>query len=192
MNEIIVLKEELHYVISLDEIMWGGLLLAVTIVIHGTGMVLTLRASSALKQLIRRFEQPAFILGLCVLIIAVWMIILIDLLEISVWSGFYVWKGAIPNPSRAYYYALVNYCTLNSGYLPLRWRLLEGMLGMAGLLTFAWSTGVIFMLAQEFQNKHSRSATNSGRDANPDRRPWAHHPSDDSSQVSRGSDSKAL
>jgi hypothetical protein len=146
-------------------------------------MVLTLRASNALKQLIRRYERPAFILGLCVLIIAAWMIILIDLLEISVWSGFYVWKGAIPNPSRAYYYALVNYCTLNSGYLPLRWRLLEGMLGMAGLLTFAWSTGVIFMLAQEFQQKHSRSATNGGKDASPRRRSSTHPQSGNLDQV---------
>jgi hypothetical protein len=170
MNEIIVLKDDLHYVISLDEIMWGGLLLAATMVIHGTGMVLTLRVSNALKQLVERFKRAPFILGLCVLIIAAWMIILIDLLEISVWSGFYVWKEAIPNPSRAYYYALVNYCTLNSGYLPLRWRLLEGMLGMAGLLTFAWSTGVIFMLAQEFQARHSRSANDSGIG----RRSWAH------------------
>lgn len=178
MNEVIVLKDELHYVISLDEIMWGGLLLAVTMVIHGTGMVLTLRASYALKQLVRRFERPAFILGLCVLIVAAWMIIVIDLLEILVWSQFYVWSGAIPNPSRAYYYAFVNYCTLNSGYLPLRWRLLEGMLGMAGLLTFAWSTGVIFMLAQEFQTKHSRPASSREPNIGAGVPPLTHHQSD--------------
>ena len=164
MNEVLVLKDELHYAISLDEIMWGGLLLAITIVIHGTGMVLTLRVSYALKQLIEPFKRHSFVLGLCVLIIAAWMIIVIDLLEVLVWSQFYVWADAIPNPSRAYYYALVNYCTLNSGYLPLRWRLLEGMLGMAGLLTFAWSTGIIFMLAQDFQAKHSKRA--SGREPN--------------------------
>ena len=69
------------------------------------------------------------------------------------WAGFYVWRGAIPNPSTAFYYALVNYTTLDSGYLPQRWRLLEGVLAMAGLLTFAWSTGVLFTLAQEFQDR---------------------------------------
>ena len=36
--------------------------------------------------------------------------------------------------------------------LPLGWRLLEGMLPMAGLMTFAWSTGVLFTLAQDFQS----------------------------------------
>jgi hypothetical protein len=146
-------------------------------------MVLTLRASNALKQLSQRFKGQSFILGLSILIVAAWMIILVDLAEISVWSGFYVWKGAIPNPSRAYYYALVNYCTLNSGYLPLRWRLLEGMLGMAGLLTFAWSTGVIFMLAQEFQEKHSRVASGGGKGASPGLRASAYPQSGNSDQV---------
>jgi len=178
MNEVIVLEDELHYVISLNEIMWGGLLMAVTMVIHGTGMILTLRASYALKRLIEPFKRSAFILGLGVLIIAAWMIIVIDLLEISVWSQFFVWSGAISNPSRAYYYAFVNYCTLNSGYLPLRWRLLEGMLGMAGLLTFAWSTGIIFMLAQEFQTKHSRLTRSSEPNASAGAPPLARHQSD--------------
>jgi hypothetical protein len=47
----------------------------------------------------------------------------------------------------------LNYTTLAAGYLPQRWRLLEGMLGTAGLLTFAWSTGVLFSLAQNYQEK---------------------------------------
>ena len=34
---------------------------------------------------------------------------------------------------------------------PLHWRLLDGMLPIAGLMTFAWSPGTLFTLAQEFQ-----------------------------------------
>jgi len=34
---------DLEYVIRLDEVVWGGALLAVTIVVHGVGMLLTLR-----------------------------------------------------------------------------------------------------------------------------------------------------
>jgi hypothetical protein len=43
-----------------------------------------------------------------------------------------VFMGALPNRSVAIYYALVNYTTLDSGYLPQRWHLLEGLLAMAG------------------------------------------------------------
>jgi hypothetical protein len=144
-----LLERDLVYVISLDEIMWGGVLLAITMALHGVGMLLTLRVSDYVKQ---RFEPyDSLVLGLGALILASWMIIMVNLLEIGVWTGFFVWKDAMTNPSRAFYYALANYTTLDSGYLPLRWRLLEGMLAMAGLLTCAWSTGVLFMLVQEFQ-----------------------------------------
>jgi hypothetical protein len=144
-----VLEDDLVYVISIDEIMWGGVLLAITMAFHGIGMLLTLRVSNYVKQ---RFEPyNSLVLGLGTLILASWMIIVVNLLEIGVWSSFFVWKDAMSNASRAFYYALANYTTLNSGYLPRRWRLLEGMLAMAGLLTCAWSTGVLFMLVQEFQ-----------------------------------------
>lgn len=151
MNEI--LRDELVYVISTEEILWGGMLLAITIALHGLGMVLTLHVSKRLKQQFERLQLQSFLFGVFVLVVAAWMIILVNFLEISVWASFYVWRGAIQNPSTAFYYALVNYTTLDSGYLPQRWRLLEGVLAMAGLLTFAWSTGVLFTLAQEFQDR---------------------------------------
>jgi hypothetical protein len=40
--------------------------------------------------------------------------------------------------------------------LPQRWHLLEALLAMAGLLTVAWSTGILYMLAQDFQNNQLR------------------------------------
>jgi hypothetical protein len=170
MNEITVINDELHYAISLDEVLWGALLMAITLVIHGFGMVSTIRVCNALKRRIDRFEAHSFILGLGVLIIAAWMIIVVDLVETSVWAGFYVLMGAMSNFSQAYYHALVNFCTLDSGYLPLHWRLLEGMLGLAGWLTLAWSTGVLYMLAQDFQDRAlhrggARRGTSGGQSA---------------------------
>ena len=141
---------DLEYVIRVDEVVWGGALLAVTIVIHGVGMLLTLRATNAIKDRATepRSRYPAVAMG--ILILAAWMIILTNLFEVMVWAGFFVWKEAQPNIFSAFYNALLNYTTLAAGYLPLRWRLLEGMLGMGGLITFAWSTSVLFTLAQEF------------------------------------------
>jgi hypothetical protein len=34
--------------------------------------------------------------------------------------------------------------------------LLEALLGMAGLLTVAWSTGILYMIAQDFQDTQLR------------------------------------
>ena len=38
--------------------------------------------------------------------------------------------------------------------LPERLRVLGGMVAMAGLLTFAWSTSVLLVLAQDFQREY--------------------------------------
>jgi hypothetical protein len=148
-----LLELDLGYVISVDEILWGGLLMAITMAIHGSGMLVTVHVSNALKRWLERLQSRSFVFGLSVLIVAAWMIILVHLVEVMAWAGFYIWKGALANPSAAFYYALANYTTLQSGYLPQRWRLLEGLIAIAGLLTFAWSTGVLFMLAKEFQEK---------------------------------------
>jgi len=140
------------YATSLEEVLWGIALVAITMTIHGCGMLATLLACHRLK---RGPEAPAsFARGGSVLILASWMIVLVHLVELLVWAAFFLWKGAMPNASTSYYFSLMQYTTVGSGHaLPPRWRLLDGMLPMAGLMTFAWSTGILLTLAQEFQSK---------------------------------------
>lgn len=148
-----------YYVTSLEEIFWGGTLVAITMVMHGLGMLFVLRTSGSFKQ---RFEHaPSFTKGMLILVVASWMILLVHLLEVLAWAGFFRWTDAVntttdakANASLCYYFALMDYTTLGSSYnLHLRWRLLEGMIAVAGLLTFAWSTGIMLTLAQEFQDQ---------------------------------------
>lgn len=162
----------MNYATSIEEVLWGITLVAVTMAIHGCGMLATLLACHAVKQ-----HGPegafSFLRGGGVLILASWMIVLIHLAELLVWAVFFVWQDAMPNPSTAYYFALMQYTTVGSDWrLPLRWRLLDGLLPIAGLMTFAWSTGVLFALAQEFQTtqlsmmhsrRQARRAVRAGR-----------------------------
>ena len=147
------------YVTSLEEILWGSTLVAVTMAMHGFGMLLVVRVMGSLKE---RFNTaPSLAKGLLSLILASWMILLVHLVEVFAWAGFFVWTNAVntststpANASLCYYFALMDYTTLGSSYnLHLRWRLLEGMIAVAGLLTFAWSTGVLLTLAQDFQDQ---------------------------------------
>jgi len=142
------------YVIKLHEIMWGGLLLAITMAIHGTGMFAVLRATDSLKE--RFAPMESFAAGLGVVILASLLIMLTNIVEVMMWTMFFVLNGAQPNHSAGFYNAMLNYTTLQAGYLPAHWRLLEALLGMAGLLTVAWSTGILYMLAQEFQDTQLR------------------------------------
>ena len=140
------------YVTSLEEVLWGGLLVAITMVMHGLGMLTVLRVNMRLKW--RFAESRSFISGIGILILASWMILLVHLIEVVVWAGFFFWRGAFTNASTSYYFSLNQYTTVGSSLnLPLHWRLLEGMIAAAGLLTFAWSTGVLLVLAQEFQDQ---------------------------------------
>ncbi len=80
----------------------------------------------------------------------------------------------MPNTSTAYYFALLEYTTLGSTlHLPLRWRLLEGLTAIAGVLTFAWSTGVLLALAQTFRNRKYWACSSGARGAETGRRPRA-------------------
>lgn len=147
------------YATSFEEMFWGGTLVAVTMAMHGFGMLLAVRACAGLKHWFEK--NPSFAGGILILIAASWMIMIVHLVEVLAWAGFFFWTDAVKtgtdahaNASLCYYFALMDYTTLGSSYnLHLRWRLLEGMIAMAGLLTFAWSTGVLLTLAQEFQDQ---------------------------------------
>ena len=138
------------YVAGFEEIAWGVTVLAVIMVLHGFGMVWTLRGVHRLKGFLGPRANLAA--SLLVLVVAVWLITVSHLVEVFAWAGFLFWKRALPSMSSAYYLSLLDYTTLGCEYdLPVKWRLLEGMIAISGLMTFAWSTGVLFALAQEFQ-----------------------------------------
>ena len=138
------------YVISMREGLWGITLIAFTMVLHGLGMVATLRASQAMQ---RRIKSPGSFLGNAwVLVVTSWMIVTTHIADVQVWGAFLTWRGALPTLSIANYYALLQYTTVGSGIaLPYEWRLLGGALPMAGMLTFAWSTAVLLKIAVQFE-----------------------------------------
>ena len=144
---------EPSYVVSAEEILCGIILVAITMVVHGIGMILTLYASRSFAE--RFGKNRSLLSGLSTLILASWIIVLVHCSEVVIWAAFfYFWTGGMPNVSTAYYYALLEYTTLGSSLnLPLHWRLLEGLTAIAGVLTFAWSTGVLLTLAQSFQEQ---------------------------------------
>jgi hypothetical protein len=143
-------SSSLNHVTSLEEVAWGIVLIAVTMSIHAIAMPSTLLASHRLHSRLsgsRRFRN-----GVVVLLAASWMIVSTHLIEVVVWAAFLDLCDALPNASDAYYFALLQYTTVGSALaLPDRWRLLGGMIAMAGLLTFAWSTAVLLTLAQRVQ-----------------------------------------
>jgi hypothetical protein len=146
------LQIEPVYVISFEEIFWGALLVAITMAIHVYGMLMVLRFNEYLKS--RLDQKKELMAGVVPIMLASCLILLIHLVEVIVWAIFFYWKGAFPNVSIAYYFALNEYTTVGSKFnLPRQLRLLEGIISCAGLLAFALSTGILFRLATSFLEK---------------------------------------
>jgi hypothetical protein len=140
------------YVISLEEILWGGFLMAITMAIHGYGMLSVIRIINFISHKIE--SKRGVIIRMFPVILASCMILFVHLIEVLVWALFFLSKGSFPNRSVAFYFSLNEYTTLGSAYnLPQHWRLLEGMIATAGMLAFAWSTGILITLAAKFQNQ---------------------------------------
>jgi hypothetical protein len=147
-----LLQIEPVYVISFEEVFWGALLIAITMAVHIFGMLMVLRIDILLGS--RLAKKAGLMAGMFPILLASCLILLIHLSEVIIWAVFFYWKGAFPNASVAYYFALNEYTTVGSRFnLPLNLRLLEGIISSAGLLTFALSTGVLFRLATTFLEK---------------------------------------
>ena len=127
-------------------------LVAVTVFVHAFGLALILRL------LLRSHVSPptSFWSISCLLIRAAWLLILIHLLEISVWGAFYYWKNCQPDIESALYFSGVTYTTVGYGdlLLPQPWRLLGPVEGLTGILMCGLSAGIFFALVSRIYSPH--------------------------------------
>jgi hypothetical protein len=153
----------LREVLDLGEVLWGIVLIAVSMGIHAVGMPATLTVAD---RLWRRWPSGGGrfdLSGVSMLVVGSWMIVLVHLVEVAVWAQFLLWRGALASTPDAFYYALCQYATVGSDLaLPARWRLIGGMIAMAGLLTFAWSTAILLQLAQQVEDARRRGVSRTG------------------------------
>jgi hypothetical protein len=120
---------------------WG--LMALCVVIHATGV------SSAVQWLRQRTAAArTFWRGTWLFIQLAGWIILLHLIEITAWAGFYVWKAAMPDLQSALYFSAVTYTTTGYGdvVLPQEWRLVGAIEALTGILMCGWSTGFFFLV----------------------------------------------
>ena len=128
------------------------LLMAACVVIHAVGIATAITARrdrlvAAQRRHLRmwRFIQLAGV------------IILLHLIEISVWAVFYLAQGALPTLDAALYFSAVTYTTTGYGdvLLPERWRLLGSVEALTGILMCGWSTGAFLVVAAQLGVAHS-------------------------------------
>jgi Ion channel len=123
-------------------ILIAWVLVAVTVAVHAAGLAVLLSGGASWRALPPTRFWP--ITGL--LIRVTWWLILMHLVEISVWALFYRWKGCLPDAESAFYFSGVTYTTIGYGdlVLPEPWRMLGPIEGLAGILMCGLSAGIFF------------------------------------------------
>jgi hypothetical protein len=120
----------------------GCSVMALCVAIHAAGV------SAALGHL-KRTRPPAGFWSETWLFVrlAVWMVLL-HLVEITVWAAVYLWNDAMPDVPSALYFSAVTYTTTGYGdlVLPPMWRLHGGIEALTGILMCGWSTGFFFAI----------------------------------------------
>ena len=100
---------------------WG--LMAACVAVHATGMAAVTRWRHAMPTRTQRMWPLTWLL----IRLAGWIIVL-HVIEITLWAVFYVWQGAMPDLQSALYFSAVTYTTTGYGdlLLPREWQLLGG------------------------------------------------------------------
>ena len=119
----------------------GWCLMGVCVVIHAAGLALAVRRSRRQPAVVGRFWAWTWILTR----LAAW-IILLHLVEITVWGVYYLSRDAMPDLQSALYFSAVTYTTTGYGdlVLPAEWRLLGAIEALTGILMCGLSTGFFF------------------------------------------------
>jgi hypothetical protein len=126
--------------------------MAICVIIHAGGLTLALKKLRQFAASSRRF-WPSTVVFIAV---AVW-VVLLHLVEISVWAGMYVWNGALADLQTALYFSAVTYTTTGYGdvVLPVAWRLDGGIEALTGILMCGWSTGFFFAIVNRLHEPHA-------------------------------------
>ncbi len=123
-------------------------LVLVTVVMHAIGLSALVRAMIRSHALARSGFWPVTRL----LIVLTFWLILIHLVEISVWGLFYFWQGCLPDAESAVYFSGVTYTSVGFGELVLAkpWRMLAPIETLTGILMTGLSTGLFFAIVTRF------------------------------------------
>jgi hypothetical protein len=135
-------------------------LVLVTVVIQAAGLSALLRAIRWSHALDKSGFWPVtrWVIGL-----ACWLL-LVHLVEISIWGLFYFWQGCLPDApdaGSAVYFSGVTYTSLGYGdqLLAKPWRILAPIETLAGILMCGLSTGLFFAVVNRWTSNFMKRRT---------------------------------
>jgi hypothetical protein len=135
---------------------WGLSLTALTIAMHGAGVILMALAGVGIRA---RIKSRNHLTLRHVAAIQIGLIGTVGLLlaalhgaEAALWAAAYRWLGALNSPTDAILYSVDSMSTLGASGVTLEphWRMMGALEAMDGMLLFGISTAYIFAIMQTY------------------------------------------
>jgi len=119
-------------------------LLALTVTIHAAGV-----AAIARRVFGASFRPDTRLWPFTWLLVRVaWQLIILHVIEITLWAWFFWWQECLPDMESALYFSGVTYATVGYGdlVLPQEWRLFGPIEGLTGILMCGLSVSFFFAI----------------------------------------------
>jgi hypothetical protein len=135
-----------------QQILFALALTCVTVVLHAAGSVYVVIPATGVWK--GNAASPAMPRPVWALIRLASLLLVLHLLEMSVWAAAYVAGDVLPDFETALYYSVKSYTTVGYGDVlpPVSWRLLGPIEAAVGILMLGWSTSIIVAAVQRMYN----------------------------------------
>jgi hypothetical protein len=137
----------------LDNWIWGGALIALTMAIHATGVAFLVAVLHRIRvRLEGRSLRVSRLVAITIGAITSMGLLLAALhgMEAALWAAAYLWLGALGSPATAMLYSVDAMATRGASGILLspHWQMLGALEAADGMLLFGISTAFIFTVMQ--------------------------------------------
>lgn len=137
-----------------QQLFWGSVFLCLCLVIETGILVYCADAMRRFSKRVANLHSP--VQRISFLLLAIGFILFAHTVQVWIWSGAFVWSGALENWNTAVYFSLVTYTTLGYGDIVLGagLRIFAAFASVTGLLGFGISTAfLVGSMSRFFQGK---------------------------------------
>jgi hypothetical protein len=144
------------------ELLVAFVIVAVCLLLH-VGAIVSL-ADWMLDRRDRRKEEMGTFGYIVLLLIAFSVILILHMVEIGIFAGFYYLRSLFSDFETALYFSITSYTTIGFGdvVLPRAWRLFGGIEGITGVLLCGLSTAFVFAIINAMFQVRVQRRTNAG------------------------------
>ncbi len=145
------LLQHLADVFPVADLVFGGGILVIVVLIHAAGLRLV--GDHVSRRVHAIVPRPSLWHADLLMGSVVFLLLALHLFEMFVWSAALVLSGLIPNWHNAGFFAGNTYTTIGYGtfLLPSAWEMVAPIMAISGLFTFGWSGSVLVDYVRKVQ-----------------------------------------